>query len=87
MTTTIYKINQNFSDEEGFRLINQLCKFAVSMPANIVKGNSWVQAGEYFYFLDAARASLGETKYCLLPAKDWGYLKEKEISKVMQAMF
>jgi four helix bundle protein len=33
----IYRITKSFPEEERFRLIDQLCRSAASIPANIVK--------------------------------------------------
>ena len=66
----IYKLTAEFPDEERFRLTNQLCRAAASVPANIVEGQSRQTTKEYVHFLYNARGSLEETRYHLLLAKD-----------------
>jgi len=70
----IYKITKKFPAEEKFRLVDQLCRSASSVPANIVEGNARRHKKEYLQFLNTASSSLEETRYHLLLAKDLDYL-------------
>lgn len=70
----IYRITKKFPAEEKFRLIDQICRSASSVAANIVEGNSRQHKTEYLQFLYMSKGSLEETKYHLLLAKDLGYL-------------
>lgn len=70
----IYKLTKLFPSEEKFRLSDQLCRSASSIPANIVEGRARHTKKEYLQFVYQARGSLEETKYHLLLAKDLGYL-------------
>ena|SRR3989344_4859246 len=70
----IYKTTAQFPKEERFRLGDQLRRSASSIPTNIVEGSSRVHKKEFAQFLNMANASLEETKYHLLLAKDLGYL-------------
>ena len=63
----IYKVS------EKFRLADQLCRAATSIPANIVEGKGR-NSLEYGQFLYTARASLAVTKYHPVLAKDLAYL-------------
>lgn len=74
----VYKITSSFPPEERFRLVDQLCRAAASVPANIVEGQSRQTTKEYIQFLYNARGSLEETRYHLLLAEDLGFLKEDE---------
>ena len=74
----LYRLVQSFPQEERFRLVNQLCRAAASVPANIVEGQSRQTTKEYIQFLYNARGSLEETRYHLLLAKDLEYLKEDD---------
>lgn len=58
--------------------MDQLCRAAASVPANIVEGQSRQTTKEYIQFLYNARGSLEETRYHLLLAKDLGFLKEDD---------
>jgi len=66
----VYNLAKNFPSEEKFRLIDQVCRSASSVPANIVEGNSRKTANEFIQFLYQAKGSLSETQYHLLLAKD-----------------
>ncbi len=74
----LYEIVADFPPEERFRLVDQLCRAAASVPANIVEGQSRQTTKEYIQFLYNARGSLEETRYHLLLAKDLGFLKEDD---------
>lgn len=66
----IYKLTAKFPNAERFRLTDQLCRAASSIPANIVEGQARQTTKEYIHFLYNARGSLEETRYHLLLAKD-----------------
>lgn len=66
----IYQITKSFPIEERFRLTDQLCRSASSVPANIAEGNSRKSKKEFIQFLYQAKGSLSETQYHLLLAKD-----------------
>ena len=66
----IYSLTARFPNAERFRLTDQLCRAAASVPANIVEGQSRQTTKEYIHFLYTARGSLEETRYHLLLAKD-----------------
>lgn len=80
----IYRVTKSFPSDEKFRLTNQLCRSAASVPANIVEGNSRKHPKEFLQFVNTAYASLEETKYHLLLAKDLGYLKNSQYETLMK---
>lgn len=80
----IYKVSKSFPKEERFRLVDQLCRAASSVPANIVEGNSRGHSKEYLQFLNTAQSSLDEAKYHLILAKDLGYINEKTCSTLLE---
>ena len=75
MVLEVYRLTSSFPDHEKFRLTHQLCRAASSVPANIVEGNARYSRKEYIQFLVTARASLEETRYHSLLAKDLCYLE------------
>jgi four helix bundle protein len=82
MVLEIYKLSAGFPSEERFRLTNQLCRAAVSVPANIVEGNARQSTKEYVQFLSTARGSLEETRYYLLLSRDLGYGKAEQFEQL-----
>ena len=74
LVVEIYRVTKDFPQDERFRLVDQICRSATSIPANIVEGQSRNTTKEYLQFLYNARGSLEETRYHLLLAKDLGYL-------------
>jgi len=92
----IYKVTSNFPREETYALISQLRRSAISIPANIVEGQSKNTTKEYLQFLYNARGSLEETRYHLLLSRDLRYLsgsdyedlelKYEEVSKMLNGL-
>lgn len=78
----IYKITNNFPKEERYRLTDQLCRSATSVPANIAEGQARQTTKEYLQFLYTARGSIAETKYHLILAKDLGYIETSSYNKI-----
>lgn len=74
LTLKIYQITSKFPKTESFRLTDQICRSASSVPANIAEGNSRQTKKEFIQFLYQAKGSLAETQYHLLLARDLGYI-------------
>lgn len=92
----VYRISRSFPPEERFRLTDQLCRAAASVPTNIAEGKGRGSLAEFCQFLIIARGSIEEIRYLLLPAKDLGLLtpeiytemeaKYTEVSKMTNAL-
>ena len=70
----VYRTTKNFPSDERFRLTDQLCRAATSIPTNIAEGKGRQTAADFRHFLIIARGSTEETRYLLLLARDLGYL-------------
>ena len=70
----VYKSTKNFPAEERFRLTDQLCRAAASIPTNIAEGKGRHTSADFAHFLIIARGSTEETRYLLLLARDLGYI-------------
>jgi len=81
----VYKITNNFPEEERFGLVTQLRRSASSIAANIVEGKSKRTDKDFVSFLYNSRGSLEETRYHLLLSKDLGYL-DKDIYLKLEEM-
>lgn len=71
---TIYKLTKSLPSEEKYLLVDQLRRSASSIATNIVEGNEKKTKKEFIQFLYTAKASLAETKYHLLLARDLKYI-------------
>lgn len=74
----IYQLTKSFPADERFRLIDQICRAAASVPANIAEGKGRAALKEYLQFLSIARGSVEEVKYFLVLSKDLSYLTEPQ---------
>lgn len=82
LTIEVYKIAKKFPKEERFRLVNQVCKSASSIPANIAEGFGRASKKEFVRFLSIAKGSVKESLYHLMLAKDLGYIRDVEFSNL-----
>jgi len=80
----IYKLTADFPNAERFRLTDQLCRSASSIPANIAEGKGRNSRKEYVQFLYIARGSLEETKYHLILSRDLGYLSSEGFDELLE---
>jgi four helix bundle protein len=93
---SVYKSAKSFPADERFRITDQLCRAAVSVPTNIAEGKGRESGAEFRQFLIIARGSTEETRYLLLLAKDLGFLStpdhtsleasDTEVSKMLNAL-
>jgi four helix bundle protein len=88
----IYKVTVGFPNIEVYGLTSQLRRAAVSIPANIAEGFKKKGKADKLRYYNIAQASLEESRYYLLLAKDLGYCNTskltslaEEISKLLEA--
>jgi four helix bundle protein len=79
-----YKITSTFPESEIYGLTSQLRRAAVSIPANIVEGFKKAGRADKSRFLNIAQASLEESRYYLLLARDLGYCDCSDILKQLE---
>lgn len=92
----LYEVLAGFPRTERYGLIDQIKRASVSVPANIVEGQSRNTTREYLQFLYNARGSLEEVRYFLLLSKDLSFLSPvkfadledqcKAISKMLNSL-
>lgn len=79
----IYSITKLFPSDEKYLLVSQLRRSSSSIAANIVEGNERKTKKEFIQFLYTAKASLSETKYHLLLARDLNYFEKNSYVKLI----
>jgi four helix bundle protein len=80
----VYKLTKKFPSDERFGLVSQMCRAAVSVPANIAEGNKRKSAKDKKHFQIIAEGSLEELKYYLYLSYDLKYIKQEEGKKAME---
>jgi four helix bundle protein len=73
----IYKITSGFKSEERYRIKDQLCRAAISVPTNIAEGFGRGSKKDFIKFLIIARGSLEESKYLVFLSKELGYISQE----------
>ncbi len=74
LVLTVYRMTVGFPIVERYGLVSQLRRAVLSVPTNIAEGSKRVGRQEYARFLNIAEASLAETEYLLMVARDLGYI-------------
>lgn len=74
----IYRLLQNFPNEERFAMCNQLRRAAVSITSNIAEGMGRFSDKEKLHFIEIAFGSLYETMSQIELALDFNYITQNE---------
>jgi four helix bundle protein len=80
----IYKLTENFPQDERFGLVPQMRRSAYSIPMNLIEGSNRLNTKEYRRFVGIAKGSAGEISYQILLAKDSGYVSEEIYSEMKE---
>ena len=86
MVNDVYQVSVSFPSTERWRLTNQVCRAAASVPANIAEGAGRNTDGEFARFLGIALGSANETEYHLVLAKELGYMPEATAQALEQQL-
>ncbi len=76
LTLYIYKISQNFPQEEMYGMTSQMRRAAYSIPSNIAEGCGRESEAEFRRFLVIAQGSASELEYFAILAHDLGYIDD-----------
>lgn len=82
----VYRATRCFPREESFGLTSQLRRAAVSISSNISEGFGRETQKDRMNFYYMARGSIYEVKSQLLISRGIGYLREKDLVLVMDAL-
>ena len=75
----IYKLTESFPKNEQFGPTSQLRRAAVSVPANFAEGFKRFGLADKLRFYNIAQASLEESRYYLILARDLNYAEVSEL--------
>lgn len=90
----VYRITQNFPDEEKFGLVSQIRRCVISIPSNIAEGFGRGSRNNFLNFLRIAQGSLYELETQLIISKELNFINEiqelealiVEINKMLGSM-
>jgi four helix bundle protein len=68
LAADVYRLTASFPRTEEYRMVSQITRAAVSVPANIAEGHARGTRRDYANFLAIAKGSLAETETFLLLA-------------------
>ena len=84
LVAEIYQITAAFPDKEGFGLIRQINRAAVSIPSNIAEGDGRNSTKEFIHFLSIAHASSYETETQLIISHNLNYISKNELDVLVE---
>jgi four helix bundle protein len=79
----LYRMTQDFPQEERYGLTAQLRRAALSVPTNIAEGSKRAAPRDYAHFINIAEGSLSETEYLLIVSRDLGYVAGETASRCL----
>ncbi len=82
LAVAIYRTTELYPPSEKFRLVNQLCRAAASIGANIAEGASRKSQQDFRRFLEIAVGSTNEVEHFLLISADLGYIKPEDLERM-----
>ena len=82
LTKLIYLVTRTFPKEETYGLISQLRRASVAIVSNIAEGYTRRGKKEFTQFLYISYGSGAELETQLLLAKELGFIREEDFSKV-----
>ena len=74
----IHDLTTHFPSAERFRLVDQMCRSAFSVPMNIAEGNAKRTGKDKRHYLDIAFGSFEELHCQVKMARDFKYISEQQ---------
>jgi four helix bundle protein len=84
LVVKVYEMIKGLPKDEPFRLTDQICRAATSVPTNLAEGKGRNSLREYLQFLSIPRGSVEEVKYLLLLCKDLSYIPENTYAEMIE---
>ena len=81
----IYRVTNNFPQEELYGIVSQMRRAAISIPCNVAEGYRRGHRKEYIQFLYIAQGSCGELETLLSLSKDLRFLDEQTFNNLYQS--
>ncbi len=81
MAKIIYKLSQQFPEEEKYGLTSQIRRAIISVSSNIAEGSSRQSGIEQARYTEIAYGSLLEVLNQLILASDLGFISTEEVDK------
>ncbi len=79
----LYLLTKDFPKEELYSLTSQMRRAVISIPSNIAEGVARNHDKETIQFLHISKGSLYELETQLYLSYDIGYLKEQQLSAIL----
>ena len=86
LTLAVCRFTKDFPNDERFGLTSQVRRASYSVPANISEGSGRDSNKGYLRFLFISLASLKETEYFLLLARDLGNLSAEDYDRLTETV-
>lgn len=83
LAVEVYALTKRLPATENFRMIGQITRSVVSVPANIAEGRARSTRKDYANFLAIAQGSLAETETYILLSIRLGYLTDEQADKAL----
>jgi four helix bundle protein len=83
LTVLIYELSAKLPSRENYRLIPQMTRSVISVPANIAEGHARPTARDYAYFLAVAKGSLMETETFVMLVVRLKYASQAAVQAVL----
>ena len=80
----IYKVTNEFPNEEKYALTQQINRAVVSVPSNIAEGTSRRSSKEKIYFINIAYGSLMELVCQMDISLDLGYIEQEKYDEFLK---
>lgn len=82
----IYSLTDAFPDKEKYRLTDQMCRAAVSIPSNIAEGGARKSTKDFMRFIAIAIGSLAELRTQIVISIELGYVTKETTGEISSLM-